>query len=52
MPETISINEWDRLSSNQKKALTKINFIGTKQLLLYALPKWRRDISLVNIQYL
>lgn len=32
MPETISINEWDRLSSKQKKAVTKINFIGTKKV--------------------
>jgi glycosyltransferase involved in cell wall biosynthesis len=32
MKKTININEWDKLTPKQKKAVTKINFTGTKKV--------------------
>ena len=32
MKKTININDWDKLSKKAKKAVTKIEFTGTKKI--------------------
>jgi len=32
MEKTVNINDWDKLSKKQKKAVTKIEFTGTKKV--------------------